>query len=123
MITIDPSSPTPPFEQLRAAFVDAMASGELAPGHRLPTVRKLAEDLGVAPGTVARAYRELEADGVVTTRGRHGTTVAGPPTAAGPPPELLAAARRYAVQAARTGTSLDEALTAVRVAFAGDRPG
>ena len=75
MIVIDPASPTPPFEQLRAQLVAAVASGELALGDRLPTVRRLAEELGVAPGTVARAYRELETAEVIVTRGRHGSFV------------------------------------------------
>ena len=48
MIVIDPASPTPPFEQLRAQYVAAIASGELPPGSRLPTVRRLAGDLGLA---------------------------------------------------------------------------
>ena len=73
MITIDSASPVPPFEQLRGGLVDAISSGELAAGQRLPTVRRLADDLGLAPGTVARAYRELEASGVIETRGRNGT--------------------------------------------------
>lgn len=76
MIVIDPASPTPPFEQLRSQLVAAVSSGEMPPGERLPTVRRLAEDLGLAPGTVARAYRELEAAGIVETRGRHGSFVA-----------------------------------------------
>lgn len=76
MIVVDPASPVPPFEQLRAQVVDAVATGELAPGARLPTVRRLADDLGLAPGTVARAYRELESAGLIETRGRHGTFVA-----------------------------------------------
>ncbi len=76
MIVIDPASPVPPYEQLRAQLVDAVASGELAAGQRLPTVRRLAADLGLAPGTVARAYRELEASRFVETRGRNGTFVA-----------------------------------------------
>jgi len=76
MIIIDPASPIPPFEQLRAQLVAAVSSGELPPGDRLPTVRRLADDLGLAPGTVARAYRELETAGIVETRGRHGTFVA-----------------------------------------------
>lgn len=76
MIVIDPRSPVPPFEQLRTQMTDAMVSGELAPGSRLPTVRRLAEDLGIAPGTVARAYRELESTGFIETRGRNGTFVA-----------------------------------------------
>ncbi|MEZ5214395.1 MAG: GntR family transcriptional regulator [Microbacterium sp.] len=57
MIVIDPASPVPPFEQLRSQIVAEIAADELVPGERLPTVRRLAEDLGVAPGTVARAYR------------------------------------------------------------------
>ena len=75
MITIDTSSATPPFEQLRVQLVAEIASGELAGGARLPTVRKLAEDLGLAPNTVARTYRELEADGFIATRGRNGSFV------------------------------------------------
>lgn len=76
MIVIDPRSPVPPFEQLRAQLAAAVTSGELAAGARLPTVRRLADDLGLAPGTVARAYRELEGSGVIETRGRNGTFVA-----------------------------------------------
>jgi len=76
MIMIDPASAVPPFEQLRRQLIDDVDGGELAPGTRLPTVRRLAEDLGLAPGTVARAYRELEAAGIIETRGRNGTFVA-----------------------------------------------
>ena len=72
---ISSSSAVPPFEQLRAQVLDAVTAGELAPGTRLPTVRRLAEQLGIAAGTVARAYRELEASGVIETRGRNGTFV------------------------------------------------
>lgn len=76
MIVIDPASAVPPFEQLRRQLIDDVSSGALSPGTRLPTVRRLAEDLGLAPGTVARAYRELEAAGIIETRGRNGTFVA-----------------------------------------------
>lgn len=115
MITIDPSSPTPPFEQLRAAFVDAMASGELAPGHRLPTVRKLAEDLGVAPGTVARAYRELEASGLIETRGRNGTFVSfdDDPARA----QLQRAAAAFAAQVRELRVDAEHALAVVTAAL------
>lgn len=75
MIVIDPAGPTPPFEQLRAQLIRAVSTGDLAPGARLPTVRRLADELGLAPGTVARAYRELEASGVIETRGRAGSFV------------------------------------------------
>ncbi|MDR2293711.1 MAG: GntR family transcriptional regulator [Microbacterium sp.] len=75
MITIDPAAGTPPFEQLRVQIIDAIAAGELPAGDKLPTVRRLAADLEIAPGTVARAYRELEAAGLIETRGRNGTFV------------------------------------------------
>jgi DNA-binding transcriptional regulator YhcF (GntR family) len=84
-----------------------------------PRIRQLANDLDLAGGTVARAYREFESDGVVTTHGRHGTVVASPPPHAGPPPDLLDAARHFADQASNAGATLDDALTAVRVVFAG----
>jgi DNA-binding transcriptional regulator YhcF (GntR family) len=95
--------------------------GALEAGDRLPAIRQLANDLGLAGGTVARAYRELESDGVVSTHGRHGTVIAGPPREPAPAPHLLAAARSYAGQASRSGASLEDALTAVRVAFATER--
>jgi DNA-binding transcriptional regulator YhcF (GntR family) len=75
MLTINTSSATPPYEQLRVQFMEQVRSGELAAGTRLPTVRRLAEDLGLAPNTVARAYRELESDGFIETRGRNGSFV------------------------------------------------
>ncbi|MGO4256690.1 GntR family transcriptional regulator [Marmoricola sp. RAF53] len=77
MITVDPDTQTPPYEQIRAQVVAHVDSGELQPGDRLPTVRRLAEDLGVAANTVARAYRELEQSGVIETRGRAGSFVTG----------------------------------------------
>jgi DNA-binding transcriptional regulator YhcF (GntR family) len=67
---------TPPFEQLRRQVVDAVASGELAPGTRMPTVRALATELDLAVNTVAKAYRALETDHVIETRGRAGSFVA-----------------------------------------------
>ncbi|MDF2051259.1 GntR family transcriptional regulator, partial [Arthrobacter sp. Cr_A7] len=55
-IIIDLRSATPPYEQIRSQISSLVAVGDLAPGSRLPTVRSLAADLGVAVGTVARAY-------------------------------------------------------------------
>lgn len=72
---LDPLSTTAPYEQIRTQIVAAVRTGALLPGARLPTVRALAEDLGLAPNTVARAYRELEQAGVVKTLGRRGTFV------------------------------------------------
>jgi DNA-binding transcriptional regulator YhcF (GntR family) len=79
IVTVDPRSPTPPFEQLRISIRRLVATGELRLGSRLPTVRQLASDLGIAPGTVARAFRELESEGIIETRGRHGTRVKSAP--------------------------------------------
>ena len=74
-VTVDPASGTPPFEQLRRQVAAMVAEGTLSPGSRMPTVRRLAADLGLAANTVARAYRELEAAGLLETRGRAGTFV------------------------------------------------
>lgn len=66
----------PPYLRIRDGVGRLAGSGELQPGDRLPTVRDLAAQLGVAPNTVARAYRELEQAGVIETRGRQGSFVA-----------------------------------------------
>ncbi|SDH57452.1 DNA-binding transcriptional regulator YhcF, GntR family [Actinokineospora alba] len=75
MITIDPNSAVPPFEQVRGGLAQQINDHTLAVGTKLPTVRQLATDLGLAANTVARAYRELEEAGLVETRGRAGTFV------------------------------------------------
>ena len=64
IVEIDPGSMIPPYEQLRAQIAELVLAGALAPGARLPAVRQHAADLGVAPGTIARAYRELERGGL-----------------------------------------------------------
>ena len=104
---LDADDPEPPFEQLRRQVASRAARGDLPPGTRLPTVRALAAELGVAPGTVARAYKELEADGVVVTEGRRGTSIASTPAAASR--EAADAAATYAAEARRLGLGLDEA--------------
>lgn len=78
MLRVDTSSAVPPFEQLRVQLLEQIVSGDLVPGTQLPTVRRLAADLGLAPNTVARTYRELEQAGFVQTARRRGTIVAGP---------------------------------------------
>ncbi len=76
-LLIDDASSTPPFEQVRDGIRNRVDTGALQPGVRLPPVRALATRLGLAANTVARAYKELEALGVVETRGRAGTFVLG----------------------------------------------
>lgn len=107
ILPLDPADPDPASEQLRRQVARRAAEGDLAPGTRLPTVRALATELGLAAGTVARAYRGLEADGVVVTGGRRGTFVAASPAAAAA--EALAAAGQYAATARRLGLSREEA--------------
>lgn len=74
-VEVDPDDPTPPYEQVRRQLALHIATGTLPAGTRLPPVRQLATDLALATGTVARAYRELEAAGLVRTRRGGGTTV------------------------------------------------
>ncbi|MFJ8693481.1 GntR family transcriptional regulator [Streptomyces roseolilacinus] len=110
-IALDPDANVPPYEQLRSQIADQARSGRLPVGRKLPTVRGLAEELGLAANTVAKAYRALEADGVIETRGRAGTFVA----AAGDAAErhAAAAAAVYAREAHRLGLTRAEAQAAV----------
>ncbi|MER6629753.1 GntR family transcriptional regulator [Streptomyces sp. NPDC000987] len=112
-IRIDDTAP--PYEQVRAQISEQARSGALPVGYRLPTVRGLAESLGLAANTVAKAYRALETDGVIETRGRNGTFVAAAGSAA--ERELAAAAQAYAERARRLGLTQDDALEAVRDAL------
>jgi DNA-binding transcriptional regulator YhcF (GntR family) len=104
---LDASDGRPPFEQLRVQIARRAASGDLPPGTRLPTVRAMAAQLGLAVNTVARTYKELEADGVVVTEGRRGTFVTG--STAGSSDEAARAAAAYVATARRLGLGLTEA--------------
>jgi GntR family transcriptional regulator len=73
---IDDRSELSIYEQIIARVQEAIATGILEPGERLPPVRQLADQLDIAPGTVARAYSALEARGVLITEGARGTRVA-----------------------------------------------
>ncbi|MEU6604563.1 GntR family transcriptional regulator [Streptomyces shenzhenensis] len=112
-IHIDDSAP--PYEQVRAQISEQARSGTLPVGYRLPTVRGLAESLGLAANTVAKAYRALETDGVIETRGRNGTFVAAAGSAAAR--EAATAAQSYAERALRLGLDEAEALSTVRDAL------
>jgi DNA-binding transcriptional regulator YhcF (GntR family) len=114
-ITIREDAAAAPYEQLRAQIADQARSGALPVGYRLPTVRGLADDLGLAANTVAKAYRALEADGVIETRGRNGTFVAAAGDAAAR--EAAAAATAYAQRARRLGLDRAAALAAVQDAL------
>lgn len=75
MLTIHLDSPTPLAEQIRLGLRRAIASEEVKPGDALPTVRQLANDLGINFNTVARAYRDLQREGLVATVRGLGTVV------------------------------------------------
>lgn len=115
VITLDPHTAEPPFEQLRLQISEQARSGALPVGHKLPTVRGLAQRLGLAANTVAKAYRALESDGVIETRGRHGTFVAAAGDAA--EREAAAAAETYARRVRRLGLDRTAALGAVQDAL------
>jgi DNA-binding transcriptional regulator YhcF (GntR family) len=122
ILEVDPGSAIPPYEQLRQQITALVRAGVLAPGARLPAIRQLANDLGLAGGTVARAYRELEGDGLVTTHGRHGTVIAAARSGrrSDPPETLLPSARKFAADARRVGAGLDDAIAALRAAYASE---
>lgn len=75
-ISIDPHNAEPPFEQVRTQITTLATSGQWPPGHKLPTVRALAQELDLAVNTVAKSYRALEADGIIETHGRAGSRIA-----------------------------------------------
>jgi DNA-binding transcriptional regulator YhcF (GntR family) len=108
IISVDASAAKPPYEQVKDQIDGLIRAGELAQGTRLPTVRQLAGDLGLAVNTVARAYKELEADRLVETRGRNGTFVLASRSRVDDE-ETRAAATVFARSARRAGISLTEA--------------
>jgi DNA-binding transcriptional regulator YhcF (GntR family) len=120
-LRVDPAAATPPYEQVRGQLAALIGDGRLAVGTRLPAVRQLAADLGLAVNTVARAYRELEAAGLVETRGRHGTVVA--PGRDDATDRLHRAATGYAAEARRLGVPPERALDLVRAALDTAGPG
>ncbi|MDX6276764.1 MAG: hypothetical protein QOJ72_892 [Nocardioidaceae bacterium] len=116
MVSVDSAGAEPPYEQVRRQLAEGVASGTLKPGHKLPTVRQLAADLGLATNTVAKAYRALETDGVIETRGRAGTYVASRRL---DDTEAVKAAEAYALVARRQGLSIDEAIRLVERSWSG----
>ncbi|VFA99667.1 GntR family transcriptional regulator [Nocardia cyriacigeorgica] len=114
-ITVSHESTVPPYEQVRLGIVAQVRAGTLTAGTKIPTVRALAAQLGLAPNTVARAYRELEADGVLETRGRLGSFIAssGDPTR----DQAGRAATEYVAAIRRLGLDDDAALRYVQAAL------
>jgi DNA-binding transcriptional regulator YhcF (GntR family) len=114
-IRIDTASATPPYEQVRLQIAALAADGALAAGAKLPPVRQLAGELGLAVNTVARAYRELEQAGLVETRGRAGTVVTA--RAGRTPVAAQRAAQRFAEATRALGVPDETALQLARAAL------
>jgi DNA-binding transcriptional regulator YhcF (GntR family) len=110
VIDLDGTSGTPPYEQIRAQIAAHVTGGSLQAGDRLPTVRRLADELGLATNTVARAYRELEQSGVIETRGRAGSFVTGDQVTR----RAKAAAVAYLAETRVLGLSAAEAVALVQ---------
>ncbi|AXX29990.1 GntR family transcriptional regulator [Actinosynnema pretiosum subsp. pretiosum] len=75
-VVVDTGSGVAPWRQVHDQVIRLVGAGALAGGARLPPIRRLARDLGLAPGTIARAYRDLELGGWVRTARANGTVVA-----------------------------------------------
>jgi DNA-binding transcriptional regulator YhcF (GntR family) len=114
MIAVDATTSAPPFEQIRQQLHDQILDGTLTPGTRLPTIRQLATDLGVAPGTVARAYTELEEARLVETNRSKGTRVRASTET---DEAARAAADEYVAAVKANNLDLTAALALVRVRF------
>lgn len=125
-VRIDDAADRSIYEQIVAQMQEAVATGVLGPGDRLPPVRHLADHLDIAPGTVARAYAELERLGIVVTEGAKGTRVAkrpGTPVPADRRPEnLVGLLRPVAVAAYHLGASAVDLRLALEEAMRGIFP-
>lgn len=122
MLQVTTSDPLPVYEQLRRQLADLIWLGALSPGERLPPLRQLAADLGVAVGTVARTYRQLEAEGLVASRRGGGTRVrAGAASSqVARRRELEAATEAYVRRARLLAASDTDVRAAIEAALGGD---
>ncbi|WIX88504.1 GntR family transcriptional regulator [Amycolatopsis sp. DG1A-15b] len=116
-IVVDTENGVAPWRQVHDQVIRAATTGVLPEGTRLPPIRQLARDLGLASGTVARAYRELEAAGWVATAGTRGTVVTVPSGRPDRAALLAAAAAEFAAQARDLGADEEAAVKAVQAAW------
>lgn len=114
IIEISPTGGNPA-EQIRDRITGLITTGALAGGDRLPSVRQLATDLQVAPGTVAKAYRALESDGLIVSRAGSGTRVSD--QASPVSPAVARAARRLASAGRQDGLDLEDAIRVLRAVW------
>lgn len=118
IVSIDPHDATPIYAQLERGLRAAIATGRLAQGDQLPTVRQLAVDLRVNANTVARVYAELERAGVIETRRGVGSFISATPAQAHPPRDrerrLRTFVTRLLADADAAGFTVDEIVAALR---------
>ena len=118
LVSIDPRDATPIYAQIERGLRAAVATGRLAQGDQLPTVRQLAVDLQVNANTVARVYAELERAGVIETRRGVGSFVTATPAQAHPQRDqerrLRAFVTRVLADADAAGLGVDDVITALR---------
>jgi DNA-binding transcriptional regulator YhcF (GntR family) len=120
ILEVDVASAVPPYEQIREQIERMAVSGVIPQGFRLPSIRQLAADLGLAPATVARTYTELESAGIVQSRRGRGTTIAGNGhklTRSQTQTELGKAADAFARRIHQLGIDRKTALSALEKAF------
>lgn len=124
IVAVDPRDRTPIYAQLERALRAAIATGRLAAGDQLPTVRQLAVELSINANTVARVYAELERAGVLETRRGVGTFVSATPAQAHPPRQherrLRTFITRLLADASAAGFTLDDLLEGLQAHRKGD---
>ena len=108
LLRLDFSNEIPIYQQIRDQVVVAVASGGLAPGEKLPTVRALAEEAGINMMTVSKAYQLLKAEGYITTSRRGGAAVRLPE--GGAAPETVEALRLRLCELRLAGMGREEIL-------------
>jgi GntR family transcriptional regulator len=117
IVHVDTRSPVPVFEQLRSQIERLIASGQLRPGSKLPPIRDLATDLGLARGTVNKVYDALAREGLIETAGRHGTIVLDGSKVTTAASDLSAAADTLALVVRQLGLDDDAAHRALERAL------
>jgi GntR family transcriptional regulator len=124
IVSVDARDRTPIYAQLDRALRAAIATGRLAAGDQLPTVRQLAVELSVNANTVARVYAELERAGILETRRGVGTFVSATPAQAHPPKQherrLRTFITRLLADASAAGFTLDDILEGLQAHRKGD---
>jgi GntR family transcriptional regulator len=113
--TTNPVDETGPAATIYRQFRGLITSGQLGAGERLPTVRQIARDLGVAQGTAARAYKLLESDGLVITRTAAGTRVAD--SASVLPGTVVQRIRDLVATSREAGVDLEHVLDSTRAVW------